>query len=341
MGSKTSARQRMQQAGIPVIPGTPGACDETEARAVAERIGYPVLLKAAAGGGGRGIRVVSSPEELDQAFSGASREAASNFTDADLYLEKYLRQPRHIEFQVMADRHGHVLHVFERESSMQRRRQKILEEAPSVRLDEALRQAMATAAVEAARTVHYVGAGTVEFLVDTEGNFYFIEMNTRIQVEHTVTEMITGIDLVKTQIAVASGEPLGLTQSDVRRCGWAIEMRINAEDPALRFAPSPGTITTWETPSGPWVRVDDGVFSGYTVQPYYDSLLCKLVVWGRDRDEAIARGRRALREFHVEGIATTIGLHRQLLEEPAFLAGDYHTGWLEERLELIAPRAGG
>ncbi len=339
MGSKAGARQRMSQAGVPIVPGTSGPCSEDECRSAAARIGYPVLLKAAAGGGGLGIRAVQNPDELAMAFAASRREAQANFAEADLYLEKYLPQPRHIEFQILADRHGKVLHLFERESSMQRRRQKILEEAPGPHMTETLRRAMAEAAVEAARAVHYIGAGTVEFLVDREGNFYFIEMNTRIQVEHTVTEMTTGIDLVKAQIEIAAGIPLQIEQDAIERTGCAIEMRINAEDPQARFAPCPGTISEWSPPAGPWVRTDDGVYTGYTVQPYYDSLLCKLVVWGRDRTEAIARARRALDEFRAAGIATTIELHRRIVREPEFVSGIYHTGWLEENLDrLIAPQ---
>jgi acetyl-CoA carboxylase biotin carboxylase subunit len=329
MGSKTGARQRMQQVGVPVVPGSPGPCREEEALAFAAEHGYPVMVKAAAGGGGRGIRVAHNPDELSAAFSSAAREAAASFGSADLYVERYLNQPRHVEFQVLADRHGHTLHLFERDSSIQRRRQKILEEALSPRLTPALRTTMAAAAVQAARAVHYIGAGTVEFLVDGDGRFYFIEMNTRIQVEHPTTEMITGIDLVKEQIRVAAGEVLGFTQEDVQPRGWAVECRICAEDPDNRFVASPGTITRWIPPSGPWVRVDDGAYAGYAVGPYYDSLLCKVVTWGRDRSEAVVRMARALAEFEVEGIRTTVPLHRRLLADSEFAAGAYHTGWLE------------
>ena len=330
MGSKTAARQRMQQVGVPIIPGTPGACLEPEALAAAEGIGYPVLIKAAAGGGGRGIRVARSAQELRDAFGAAGREAASAFANSELYVERYLENPRHVEVQILADRHGHTLHLYERESSLQRRRQKVLEEALSPALTPDLRAKMAEAALEAARAVHYIGAGTVEFLVDQDGRFYFIEMNTRIQVEHPTTEWITGVDLVKEQLRVAAGEPLTYTQADIQPRGWSVECRINAEDPDHRFAPSPGTITRWIPPSGAWVRVDDGAYAGYTVQPYYDSLLCKVVTWGRDRPEALARMARALREFEVEGIQTTVGMHRRLVEDPDFVAGRYHTAWLEQ-----------
>jgi acetyl-CoA carboxylase biotin carboxylase subunit len=330
MGVKTAARARMQEAGVPVVPGTPGAlAGEQEAVKAAAEIGYPILVKAAAGGGGRGIRTARNEAELLQAVASASREAGSSFGNAELYLEKLLVDPRHVELQVLADRHGHVVHVLERDSSIQRRRQKILEEAPSPALDPATRERMGAAAVAAARAVDYVGAGTIEFLLDRDGRFYFIEMNTRIQVEHPTTEMITGIDLVREQILVCSGEPLSFRQEDVLPRGWALECRINAEDPDNRFLPSPGLITAWEPPAGPWVRVDEGVRAGQRVQPYYDSLLAKLICWGPDRPQAVARMRRALDEFVVEGVKTTLPLHRRILADAEFQGGSYHTGWLE------------
>ncbi len=330
MGVKTAARARMQEAGVPVVPGTPGTVSgEQEALKAAAEIGYPVLVKAAAGGGGRGIRTARNEEELLQAVTGAGREAGSSFGNADLYLEKLLVDPRHVELQVLADRHGHVVHVLERDSSIQRRRQKILEEAPSPALDPATRERMGAAAVAAASAVDYVGAGTIEFLLDRDGRFYFIEMNTRIQVEHPTTEMITGIDLVREQILVCGGEPMSFRQEDVHPRGWAIECRINAEDPDNRFLPSPGLITVWEPPCGPWVRIDEGVRAGQRVQPFYDSLLAKLICWGADRPQAVARMRRALDEFVVEGVKTTLPLHRRILADAEFQAGDYHTGWLE------------
>jgi acetyl-CoA carboxylase biotin carboxylase subunit len=330
MGVKTAARARMQEAGVPVVPGTPStvATEQDAVRAAAE-IGYPVLVKAAAGGGGRGIRTARNDEELVQAVVGAGREAGSSFGNADVYLEKLLVDPRHVELQVLADRHGHVVHVLERDSSIQRRRQKILEEAPSPALDPATREKMGAAAIAAARAVDYVGAGTIEFLLDRDGRFYFIEMNTRIQVEHPTTEMITGIDLVREQILVCGGEPLSFRQEDVQPRGWAIECRINAEDPDNRFLPSPGLITAWEPPAGPWVRLDEGVRAGQRVQPFYDSLLAKLICWGADRPQAVARTRRALDEFTVEGVKTTLPLHRRLVADPDFQSGAYHTGWLE------------
>lgn len=330
MGSKTGARQRMAQAGVPVVPGSAGACDEAQALVAAEDIGYPVLIKAAGGGGGRGLRVARSPEELRHAFGQAARESAAAFGNTELYLERLLQRPRHVEFQILADRHGHVLHLYERDSSIQRRRQKILEEALAPTLTGEMREEMARAAINAAHAAHYVGAGTVEFLIDERGGFYFIEMNTRIQVEHPTTEMITGIDIVKEQVRIASGEPLAIRQEDIRPYGWAVECRINAEDPENRFVPCPGTITRWRPPTGPWIRVDDGVYAGYTVPAHYDSLLCKLIAWGRDRSEAVTRAQCALAEFQVEGIRTTIGLHRRILADPDFLVGNCHTGWLEE-----------
>jgi len=289
-----------------------------------------VLVKAAAGGGGRGLRVARSPEELRQAFQAAAREAQASFGDPELYVERLLERPRHVEVQVLADRHGHLVHLFERDSSIQRRRQKILEEALAPTVTPELRERMTRAALEVAQAVHYVGAGTVEFLVDASGNFYFIEMNTRIQVEHPTTEMVTGVDIVKEQIRIAAGEPLSFTAEELKPRGWAIECRINAEDPENRFIPSPGTVTRWEPPTGPWIRVDNGVYAGYTVPAAYDSLLCKVVAWGRDRQEAIARMRSALADFQAEGIRTTIGLHRRILADPDFLEARYHTTWLEE-----------
>ena len=341
MGLKTAARTRMQEAGVPIIPGTAGtvAGEEEAVRAAAE-IGYPVLVKAAAGGGGRGIRTARTEAELRQAVTGAGREADSSFGNADLYLEKLLVDPRHVEMQVLADRHGHVVHLLERDSSIQRRRQKILEEAPSPALDPATREKMAAAAVAAARAVDYVGAGTIEFLLDADGHFYFIEMNTRIQVEHPTTELITGIDIVREQILVCGGEPMSFRQEDVAPRGWAIECRVNAEDPDNRFLPSPGLITAWEPPSGPWVRVDEGVRAGQRVQPFYDSLLAKLIVWGADRPQAVARMRRALDEFTVEGVKTTLPLHRRLLADEDFNGGRYHTGWLEGAFLTKAAQAG-
>ncbi|AEJ41449.1 acetyl-CoA carboxylase, biotin carboxylase [Sulfobacillus acidophilus TPY] len=334
MGIKAEARRMMQEAGVPVVPGTEGTVsDMEEAQRVAEAIGYPILVKASFGGGGRGIRIVENSSELAEAIERASREAKSAFGNGEVYLEKYLDNPRHIEIQVIADKHGNIVTLGERESSLQRRRQKVLEEAPSAGMTETLRRQMSQAAAQAARAVNYSSAGTLEFLLDKSGQFYFMEMNTRVQVEHPCTEMVTGVDIVKEQIRVAAGLPLSITQEQVEMRGWSIECRINAEDPAQQFRPSPGTVTVWEEPGGPWVRVDAAARAGYVVQPFYDSLLAKLVVWGRDRAEAIARMRRALDEFHVEGVATTIPLHRQLMEDEAFQAGDIHINFLAERIK--------
>jgi acetyl-CoA carboxylase biotin carboxylase subunit len=294
----------------------------------AEGIGYPVMVKAAAGGGGRGIRVAENEEELRKAVQVAKREAESAFGDGTLYLERFLVNPRHIEVQVMADHHGSAIHLYERECSMQRRRQKVLEEAPSPGISPETREAMCEAAVRLAREAGYANAGTVEFLVEGE-EFFFIEMNTRIQVEHPVTEVLTGVDLVKEQVRVAAGEPLGVRQEDVPLVGHAIEFRINAEDPENGFMPSPGEITFLDVPGGPGVRVDSAIYQGYRIPPFYDSMVGKLIVWALTREEAIARARRALKEYRIEGIKTTIPLHLRLLEDEAFRSGAYHTGYLE------------
>jgi acetyl-CoA carboxylase, biotin carboxylase subunit len=331
MGNKSAARRLAEEADVPVVPGSEESASADEAVETAEEIGYPVMVKAAAGGGGRGIRVAENEEELRKSVQVAKREAESAFGDGSIYLEKFLAGPRHVEVQVMADHEGNVIHLYERECSMQRRRQKVLEEAPSPGISDDVRQKMCDAAIRLAREAGYANAGTVEFLVDGE-DFYFIEMNTRIQVEHPVTEMLTGVDLVKEQILVASGEPLSLTQKDVPFVGHAMEFRINAEDPDQDFMPSPGEITSLEVPGGPGVRVDSAIYQGYTIPPFYDSLVGKLIVWGLDRGEAIHRSNRALREYRLEGIKTTIPLHLRLLEEDAFRSGEYHTGYLEELL---------
>ena len=331
MGNKSEARRLAQEADVPVVPGSEESASADEAAETAEEIGYPVMVKAAAGGGGRGIRVAGNEEELRKSIQVAKREAESAFGDGSIYLEKFLVGPRHVEVQVMADHEGNVIHLYERECSMQRRRQKVLEEAPSPGISTEVRERMCDAAVRLAREAGYTNAGTVEFLVEGD-DFYFIEMNTRIQVEHPVTEMLTGVDLVKEQILVASGEPLGLKQEDVPFVGHAMEFRINAEDPDQDFMPSPGEITSLEVPGGPGVRVDSAIYQGYTIPPFYDSMVGKLVVWGLNREEAIKRSNRALREFRLEGIKTTIPLHLRLLEDDAFLSGEYHTGYLEELL---------
>jgi acetyl-CoA carboxylase biotin carboxylase subunit len=332
MGNKSAARQIALDAGVPVVPGSEGPSSADEALETAEDIGYPVMVKAAAGGGGRGIRVAEDEKELRQAVQVAGREAESAFGDNSIYLEKLLVGPRHVEVQVMGDQKGNVVHLFERECSMQRRRQKVLEEAPSPGISTGLREEMTEAAVRLAREVEYANAGTVEFLVEDD-DFYFIEMNTRIQVEHPVTEMLTGVDLVKEQIRVASGEPLSIEQEDVPFFGHAMEFRINAEDPDKDFMPSPGEISFLDVPGGPGVRVDSAIYQGYKIPPFYDSMVGKLIVWALTREEAINRARRALREYRLEGIKTTIPLHIRLLEERALRSGEYHTGYLEELLK--------
>jgi acetyl-CoA carboxylase biotin carboxylase subunit len=332
MGDKALARSLAREAGVPTVPGTDGTADVAGALRAADELGYPVMVKAAAGGGGRGIRVAQSHEELEALVAEAAREAEAAFGDATLYLEKLLVDARHVEVQVLGDASGRAIHLFERECSLQRRRQKLFEESPSTALDDATRADMTAAAVRLADAVDYRGAGTIEFLLDQDGRFYFIEMNTRIQVEHPVTEMVTGVDLVKEQLRVAAGVPPSVTQDDVAPRGVAFEFRINAEDAAAGFLPSPGTVTALELPGGPGVRVDTAVYTGYTIPPFYDSLVAKLLVWGRDREEAIARGRRALRELRIEGITTTAPFHLGLLDDPAVVAGDYHVAYLERKL---------
>ena len=334
MGDKATARTTMIAAGVPVTPGSDGVVkDVAEAAEVARRVGLPVMVKATAGGGGKGIRIVHQADALAAAVRQAQAEAQNAFGNGAVYVERYIEAPRHVEIQVLADAHGNVVHLGERDCSIQRRHQKLIEEAPSPAVDPMLRAAMGKAAVEAARAARYEGAGTVEFLLDPAGHFYFMEMNTRVQVEHCVSEMVTGIDIVKTGIRIAAGEGLPLRQSDVTISGHSIEFRINAEDPANGFLPSPGAVTVWSPPGGPWVRLDSHVYQGYVVPPFYDSLLGKLVVWGRDRDEAIARGRWALAQFRVEGVATTIAFHRRVLEHPLFLAGAVTTHFIDEDLD--------
>jgi acetyl-CoA carboxylase, biotin carboxylase subunit len=331
LGNKSAARRLAREAKVPVVPGSDDASSADEAAQTAGGIGYPIMVKAAAGGGGRGIRVAEDEDELRKAVQVARREAEAAFGDGTLYLEKLLVAPRHVEVQVMGDHEGDVIHLYERECSMQRRRQKVLEEAPSPGISLGVREKMAEAAVRLAREAGYANAGTVEFLVEDE-EFYFIEMNTRIQVEHPVTEMLTGVDLVKEQIRIAAGDPLSLAQEDVPMVGHAMEFRINAEDPDQDFMPSPGEISRLEVPGGPGVRVDSAIYQGYQIPPFYDSLVGKLIVWALTREEAISRARRALREYRLEGIKTTIPLHLRLLKGEAFRSGEYHTGYLEELL---------
>jgi len=331
MGFKEIARKRMIDAGVPVIPGSrESVSDISEAQAIAHDLGYPVLVKAAAGGGGRGIRVVHAESDLARAIESAQREAEATFGNSAVYVEKYLECPRHIEFQMLADRHGNIVHLGERESSLQRRRQKVLEEAPASIMTPDLRAEMSQAAIRATEAANYTGVGTVEFLVDKHRTFYFIEMNTRIQVEHPVSEMVTGVDIVAEQLRIASDERLSVSQSDISMRGTAIECRINAEDPARNFLPSPGTISKYEVPGGFGVRVDSALYQGYTVQPFYDSLIAKVITWGTNRSQGIERMRRALSEFRIEGIQTTIPMHQAILNHPDYVAGGIHTRFLED-----------
>ncbi|WP_411291027.1 acetyl-CoA carboxylase biotin carboxylase subunit [Sphingorhabdus sp.] len=331
MGDKVEAKRSAGALGLPLVPGSDGAIEDVdEAKAIAREIGYPVIIKAASGGGGRGMKVVNSEEELESQMQQAGSEAKAAFGDATVYLEKYLGNPRHIEFQIFGDGNGQAVHLGERDCSLQRRHQKVLEEAPSPVLATAERDRMGTICAKAMADMGYRGAGTIEFLWEN-GEFYFIEMNTRLQVEHPVTEMITGIDLVREQIRVAEGKPLSFTQEDVTFTGHAVECRINAEDPRT-FMPSPGTVTWYHPPGGLYVRVDSGLYHGYKVPPYYDSMIAKLIVYGQTREGCLMRLRRALGEFVIEGMKTTIPLHQRLLEEPDFQNGNYTIKWLEEWL---------
>lgn len=333
MGDKATARKTMIDAGVPVVPGSKEIIkDLEEAAIIAQEIGYPVMIKASAGGGGKGMRIAQNPKELVKSIQAAQSEAQAAFGNPETYLEKYVEEPRHIEFQILADKHGQVIHLGERDCSLQRRNQKLLEEAPSSALTPELRKAMGDAAIKAAHAANYSSAGTIEFLLDKHGDFYFIEMNTRIQVEHPVTELVTGIDLLKAQIRVAAGEPLGIKQEDVQIRGWAIECRINAENPDKNFMPSPGTIEFYHVPGGPGVRVDSAAYQGYTIPPYYDSMVGKLIVWGADREEAIQRMRRALEEFVIEGIHTTIPFHLKVLDNAFFRRGEVYTNFIQRRI---------
>ena len=331
MGDKSTAKETMQRVGVPTVPGSEGLLmDEEAAAAIAEQIGYPVIIKATAGGGGRGMRLVQDPSELSKAFMAAQGEAQAAFGNPGVYLEKFVERPRHIEFQILADSHGNVVHLGERDCSIQRRHQKLLEEAPSPLLDPIMREKMGAAAVRAAQSINYVGAGTVEFLVDPSGEFYFMEMNTRIQVEHPVTEMITGIDLIAAQLRIAQGEKLPFTQADIQFRGHAIECRINAEDPDHNFRPNPGRINGYLAPGGMGVRMDSHVYTDYEIPPYYDSLVGKLIVWGPDRSTAIKRMRRALRECAITGLPTTIPFHQRVLENADFLSGNVYTNFVAQ-----------
>jgi acetyl-CoA carboxylase biotin carboxylase subunit len=336
MGDKATARRLAKELGVPTVPGSPGPVESLEdGLQIAAQIGFPVIIKASAGGGGKGMRVATDPDQFAQAFNLAKQEALAAFGSGEVYLEKYLAQPRHIEIQIMGDMHGKVMHLCERDCSVQRRHQKLVEEAPSPAVDQTLRQDIGDAAVRLAESIRYVGAGTIEFLLDTDGSFYFMEMNTRIQVEHPVTEMCTNFDLVKEQISVAAGEPLSFVMNGHRLRGHAIECRVNAEDPSRNFQPSPGLITAYHPPGGPGVRVDTHIYAGYTVPPYYDSLLAKVIVHGNSRAEALARMRQALDSFIIEGVTTTIPFLGRVMRHPDFVAGKVDTKFLEREPQLL------
>ncbi len=330
MGSKIRSKQTMKDAGVPVLPGTDGGIDDLEIAAkVADQIGYPVIVKASAGGGGIGMQIVHDPSEIEEAIAGAMRIAESAFGDRTVFIEKYLQKPRHVEVQVFCDEHNNGVHMFERECSIQRRHQKLIEEAPCPVMTPELRERMTESALKVADAVDYVNAGTVEFLYDS-GNYYFMEMNTRLQVEHTITELVTGIDLVRQQIVVAAGDPLEYAQEDITIRGHAIECRINAEDPLNNFAADPGKIIRYRSPGGPGIRLDSGIHAGYTIPPHYDSMIAKLCAWGMNRDLAIARMRRAIYEYVILGVKTTLPLHHAIMHNPEFIAGNTHTHFLQE-----------
>ncbi len=335
MGLKIEARNKMKEIGVPVIPGSEAIMDLKQALKAAKEIGYPVMMKASAGGGGRGLRICRSDAEIRRQMPIAQSEALKAFGNDSVFIEKYIEEPHHIEFQIVADKFGTIVHLGERDCSIQRRHQKLIEIAPSLILDDALRQMMGEAAVKAARSVDYDSIGTVEFLVDKERNFYFLEMNTRIQVEHTITEEITGIDLVQTMIRSAAGEKLSFTQKEVSLTGYAIQCRINAEDPLNDFMPDTGTVTSYYSPGGFGVRIDGHVYRGYTVPPYYDSMLLKQIVWGRTWEEAVNRMRRCLGEYVIRGIKTTIPLYIRVMEDRVFRSGQFTTGYVQERLPLL------
>ncbi|MFN2222436.1 MAG: acetyl-CoA carboxylase biotin carboxylase subunit [Chloroflexota bacterium] len=334
MGDKLVARQTVMAAGVPVVPGTELGLDDDQLLAAAPEVGFPLLVKAAAGGGGKGMRPVYEASQLPSALAAARREALAAFGDGTIYLEKMLTESRHIEIQVLADMHGNYIHLGERECSLQRRHQKVIEESPSFVVDAALRERMGQIAISAARAVSYVNAGTIEFLVDKDKNFYFLEMNTRVQVEHPVTELVTGVDILQEQLRVARGRRLRISQEDVKIRGWAIECRINAEDPYNDYLPSTGTITTIRLPTGPGVRVDSGVYPGYEVTPYYDPLISKLICYGETRGEAVLRMRRALEEYRIMGVKTNIPFHQHMMDSHRFLSGQFDTKFVEDRFSM-------
>jgi len=334
MGDKQEARETVKAAGVPIVPGTEPGLNDAEMKAAADQMGYPVLVKAAAGGGGKGMRPVYKAEDLPDALAGARREALNAFGDDVVYLEKMITDARHIEIQLLADAHGNTIYLGERECSLQRRHQKLIEEAPSFVVDDDLRRRMGEVAVAAAKAVNYVNAGTIEFLVDKDKNFYFLEMNTRLQVEHPVTELVTGIDIAQEQLRIARGRRLRFKQKDIQIRGWAIECRINAEDPYNNYLPSTGTISTMRLPTGPGVRVDTGVFRGYEITPYYDSMISKLICYGETRGEAVLRMRRALEEYRITGVKTNIPFHQHMMDSHRFLTGNFDTKFVEERFSM-------
>ncbi|HSN78243.1 MAG TPA: acetyl-CoA carboxylase biotin carboxylase subunit [Anaerolineae bacterium] len=334
MGDKISARNTVMAAGVPVVPGTAAGLRDEEIQAEAAAIGFPLLIKASAGGGGKGMRVVRTAEELEPSLGAARREAKGAFGDDTVYLEKLIERPRHIEIQLLGDMHGNVIHLGERECSIQRRHQKLIEEAPSVAVDAALRARMGEVAVRAAKAVGYTSAGTMEFLLDQSGNFYFLEMNTRLQVEHPVTELVTGVDIVKEMMTIADGRRLRWKQEDIKPKGWAIECRITAEDPINNFMPSGGVITTLQEPTGPGVRVESGIYEGFEVSLYYDPMIAKLIVWGESRAEAILRMRRALNEYRIGGLKTSIPFHQQMMNSTQFMWGTFDTNFLQDRFSV-------
>jgi acetyl-CoA carboxylase, biotin carboxylase subunit len=339
MGDKLTARATVKAAGVPLVPGTEPGLSDGDLLVAAEEIGFPLLVKASAGGGGKGMRPVYDPAELPDAIASAKRESQAAFGDDTVYLEKMITESRHIEIQLLADAHGNVIYLGERECSLQRRHQKLIEEAPSVFVDEELRERMGAVAVAAAKAVGYINAGTIEFLMDREKNFYFLEMNTRLQVEHPVTELVTDIDIVQEQLRIARGRKLSISQEDVTMTGWAIECRINAEDPYNNYMPSTGTITTSQLPTGPGVRVDTGVFPGFHITPYYDPMVSKLICYGKTRAEAVLRMRRALQEYRVTGVKTNIPFHQRMMESHRFLSGAFDTKFVEERFSMTAREA--
>lgn len=334
MGDKLSARETVKAAGVPLVPGTEPGLNDDELVAAANEIGFPVLVKASAGGGGKGMRPVHKPEDLRDALASARREAEAAFGDGTVYIEKLITSGRHIEIQVLADAHGNVIHLGERECSLQRRHQKLIEECPSIFVTEEMRKEMGAVAVAAAKSVGYVSAGTVEFLADRDKNYYFLEMNTRLQVEHPVTELVTGVDIVQEMLRVARGRPLRLKQEEMTMQGWAIECRINAEDPYANFMPATGDITTMRLPTGPGVRVDTGVYEGAAVTPYYDSMISKLICYGKNRGEAILRMRRALQEFHLVGVITNIPFHQHMMDNVPFMGGNFDTNFVENEFNM-------